>query len=220
MTSLLLRTSRSGLALFAFCIVMCGLVLATAHVSAQEKQPRKYGSMSAKDMPQRWVLVQEKSKMAYINRSAGSGPIPITNYDMELNFDPNKLQQSRLVLKADVSSMFLPARSVNTELLNHIPQSTQVASGTPSSAMFMSTSIKRSSGSEFLAQGGLRVGAKSKAMAVPFSVTLDRNAPGGMMIILKGSFTANRADFATEDYSKTGSADVPVYFELAALPAR
>ncbi len=209
----------SALRLFAFLGILAAVTVSTA-APAQEKQPRKYGVMSGQGMPQKWFLQQDKSSFTYTNRSASAQPIPITNYDMELNFDPSKLEQSRIVLTADVSSMFLPARAVNVELLEYLPPSTTVAKGTPSSAMFMSTVIKRSSGNNFVAEGGLRVGAKSRAMSIPFSVTLDKNAPGGMMIILKGEFIANRADFATEDYSKTGSSDVPVKFELAAIPAR
>ena len=204
------------------CAALCLLaaVAVSTAAPAQEKQPRKYGVMSGQGMPQKWFLQQDKSKVSYVNRSASSQAIPITNYDMELNFDPNKLEQSRMVLTADVSSMFLPARAVNLELLEFLPQSTTVVQGTPSTAMFMSTAIKRSAGNKFVAEGGLRVGGKSRAMSIPFSVTMDKNVPGGMMIILKGEFIASRADFATEDYSKTGSSDVPIQFELAAIPAR
>lgn len=203
--------------LFALVGILAALAASSA-APAQEKEPRKYGVMSGQGMPQKWFLQQDKSSFSYTNRSASAQPIPITNYDMELNFDPSRLEQSRIVLTADVSSMFLPARSVNVELLEYLPPSTTVVKGTPSTAMFMSSAIKRSSGNNFVAEGGLRVGAKSRAISIPFSVTLDKNVPGGMMIILKGEFTANRADFATEDYSKTGSSDVPVKFELAAVP--
>lgn len=210
----------SALHLFAL-LALAAAVFVSSTAIAQQKQPRKYGVMSGNAMPQKWFLQQDKSKMSYTNRAASTEPIPIINYDMELNFDPNRLEQSRLVLTADVSSMFLPARSVNVELLQYLDQSTTVVKGTPSTAMFMSSAIKRSAGSnQFVAEGGLRVGAKSRAVSIPFTVTLDQNAPGGMMIILKGGFTANRADFATEDYSKTGSSDVPISFELAAIPAK
>lgn len=199
------------------CFIAAGLFAAAPDALSQAKQPRKYGIMAGPNAPQKWALVQEKSRMSYTNRSASDKDIPITHYNMQLNFDPTKLEQSRMVLTADVSSMFLPAKSVNVPLLEYLPQSTQVAQ-TPSTATFMSTAIKRRSTNEFVAEGGLRIGSRSKAVAIPFSVALDKNVPGGMMIILRGSFTANRADFATENYSSTGQGDVPVKFELAAIP--
>lgn len=205
---------------FVAVLGILAAVTVSSNAPAQEKQPRKYGIMSGQGMPQKWFLQQDKSSVSYRNRSASSQPIPITNYDMDLNFDPNKLEQSRIVITADVSSMFLPANAVNLELLEYLPPSTTVAKGTPSTAMFMSTVIKRSGSNNFVAEGGLRVGGKSRALSIPFSVTLDKNVPGGMMIILKGEFTAQRSDFATEDYSKTGSSDVPIQFELAAIPVR
>lgn len=200
------------------CFIAAGLFIAAPDaLSQQAKQPRKYGVTAGPNAPQKWALVQEKSRMSYTNRSASSKDIPITNYNMQLNFDPTKLEQSRMVLTADVSSMFLPAKSVNVELLEYLPQTTTVAQS-PSTATFMSSSIKRRSTNEFIAEGGLRIGERSKAIAIPFFVALDKNVPGGMMIILKGGFTANRADFATENYSSTGQPDVPVKFELAAIP--
>lgn len=219
MGDLVIFKSLPALRLFVL-LALVAVVALSGVATAQQKQPRKYGVMSGANMPQKWFLQQDKSKMTYINRAASREEIPIVNYDMELNFDPNQLEKSRLVLTADVSSMFLPARSVNVELLQYLEPSTTVAPGTPSTAMFMSSAIKRSAGNQFVAEGGLRVGSKSRAISIPFTVTLDQNVPGGMMIILKGGFTANRADFATEDYSKTGSSDVPVKFELAAVPAR
>lgn len=206
--------------LFAALLSLALASITTDALSQQAKPQRKYGTLAGPNAPQKWVLVQEKSKVSYTNRSASNRDIPINNYDLDLNFDPTKLEQSRMVLIADISSMFLPARSVNVDLLEYMQPSTQVTRNTPATATFMSTSIKRKSANEFIAEGGLRVGSKSKAMAIPFSVTLDKNVPGGMMIILKGGFTANRADFATENYASTGQADVPVKFELAALPAR
>ncbi len=208
----------SALRLFALLGILAAVAVSSS-APAQEKQPRKYGVMSGPGMPQKWFLQQDKSKMSYVNREAARGSIPIINYNMELNFDPKRLEQSRMVISADVSSMFLPARAVNLELMNYLEQSTTVIQGTPSTAMFMSSAIKRTSGNQFVAEGGLRVGSKSRAISIPFTVTMDQNVPGGMMIILKGEFIANRADFATEDYSKTGSSDVPVQFELAAIPA-
>jgi polyisoprenoid-binding protein YceI len=201
------------------CFIAGGLLIAAPDALSQAKQPRKYGIMSGPTAPQKWSLVQEKSRMSYTNRSASNKDIPITNYNMQLNFDPTKLEQSRMVLTADVSSMFLPAKSVNVPLLEYLPQSTDVGQ-TPSTATFLSSAIKRRSTNEFIAEGGLRIGDKSKAISIPFSVTLDKNVPGGMMIILKGGFTANRADFTGENYSATGQGDVPVAFELAAIPMR
>lgn len=206
-------------ALALACLVAAGIFAAAPDALSQDKSQRKYGVLSGPNAPQKWSLVQEKSRMSYTNRSASSKDIPITQYDMQLNFDPTKLEQSRMVLTADVSSMFLPAKAVNVPLLEYLPQSTNVAQ-TPATATFMSTAIKRRSNNEFIAEGGLRVGEKSKAIAIPFAVALDKNVPGGMMIILKGGFTANRADFATENYTSTGQGDVPVKFELAAIPAR
>lgn len=204
---------------FLFAAVLSfGLTAVTGDALSQAKQQRKFGTLAGPNAPQKWSLVQEKSKLSYINSSASNRDIPITNYDMELNFDPNKLDQSRMVLTADISSMFLPARAVNVDLLEYLPPTTQVHRGLPSTAVFMSTAIKRRNASEFVAEGGLRVGEKSKPIAIPFTVTLDRNVPGGMMIILKGGFTANRTDFATESFAGTGGAEVPVKFELAAVP--
>jgi polyisoprenoid-binding protein YceI len=210
--------SRFVKAVLLACFIAAGLFIAAPDALSQAKQPRKYGVMAGPKAPQKWTLVQEKSRMTYTNRSASSKDIPITQYDMQLNFDPTKLEQSRMVLTADVSSMFLPAKSVNVPLLEYMPQSTQVAQ-TPATATFMSTAIKRRGSNEFIAEGGLRVGSKSKAIAIPFFVALDKSAPGGMLIILKGGFTANRAEFATENYASTGQGDVPVKFELAAIPA-
>jgi len=211
--------SRFVRALALACFIATGLFALAPDAASQSKQQRKYGVMAGPHAPQKWSLVQEKSRMTYTNRSASNKDIPITQYDMQLNFDPTKLEQSRMVLTADVSSMFLPAKSVNVPLLEYMPQSTQVAQ-TPATATFMSTAIKRRGSNEFIAEGGLRVGSKSKAIAIPFFVALDKNVPGGMMIILRGGFTANRADFATENYSGAGPNDVPVKFELAAIPMR
>jgi len=214
-----MKTAATLARAFVFAALL-GIVFMAAipDADAQAKQ-RKFGSRAGAAAVQQWSLVQEKSAFSYINRSASNRDIPINNYDIDFSFDPSKLAQSRMVLVADVSSMFLPARAVNVDLLEYMQPSTQVARNTPAAATFMSSAIKRKSGSEFVAEGGLRVGSKSKAMAIPFSVTLDRSAPGGMMIILKGSFTANRADFATENYASTGQADVPIKFELALIPA-
>jgi polyisoprenoid-binding protein YceI len=199
------------------CFIAAGLFIAMP--DAQSQQQRKFGVTSGPTAAQKWSLVQEKSTMSYTNRSASNKDIPIVNYNMELNFDPTQLQKSRMVLMADVSSMFLPAKSVNVPLLEYLTPSTDVAQ-TPSTAMFMSSAIKRRSTNEFVAEGGLRVGNRSKAIAIPFSVTMDKNVPGGMMIILKGGFTANRADFSSENFAATGQGDVPVKFELAAIPMR
>ncbi|MDP2205617.1 MAG: hypothetical protein Q8K65_04865 [Alphaproteobacteria bacterium] len=201
------------------CFIAAGLFIAAPDALSQAKQPRKYGVMAGPTAAQKWSLVQEKSSMSYTNSSASNKDIPITNYNMQLNFDPTQLEKSRMVLMADVASMFLPAKSVNVPLLEHLPQSTQVAQS-PSTATFMSSAIKRRSTNEFIAEGGIRLGDRSKAIAIPFSVTMDKNVPGGMMIILKGGFTANRGDFSIGNHASTGQSDVPVKFELAAIPMR
>jgi len=218
-----------------FSALALGITLGTTIVSTAEAQQRKAQPQPQAQQPQaeqqqvrrgqpitaqRWSMVQDKSTIFYTNPSVGRGNIPVNNFDVQLNFDPSKLDNSRLVIRADVSSMFLPSDAVNIELFQYLPKTTQVSGESPAAATFMSSAIKRRSSNEFVAEGGLRVGGKSRAVAIPFTVTLDRNVPGGMMIILRGGFTANRIDFATESYAKSGPAQVPVSFEIAAVPMR
>ena len=217
------QTRRRGLILgLSLGIIFTAALFAVQPQAQSQGLPahqRTYGSPADPKAAQRWMLVQEKSSVTYRNRAASNKDIPLTHYNLQLSIDPTKLNQSRMVLTADISSMFLPAKSVNVPLLEYLEPSTQVPAG-PATATFMSSTIKRKSSHEFIAEGGLRIGERSKAIAIPFTVKLDQNVPGGMMIILHGSFTANRADFATENYSSTGQGDVPVKFELAAVPLR
>lgn len=205
------------------CTIFAGALLSALPQAQsqglQGQQPPRYTTLSGPNAAQRWMLVQERSSVVYGNRAVGQKPIPLTHYNLQLSFDPTKLEQSHIILTADVSSMFLPAKSVNVPLLEYLEPSTQVAQG-PTRATFMSNKITRKNSHEFIAEGGLRIGEKSKPISIPFTVKLDRDVPGGMMIILQGGFTANRADFATENYSSTGQGDVPVRFELAAVPLK
>ncbi len=167
---------------------------------------------------QGWQMLPAESAMSYQNPAAG-GTIPISDFKADIAFDPSQLSSSYLNFSANAGSLFVPAEDFSPEMRQPKSNLGAVIPDSPSTAVFTSRSIQRTGDNSFTATGELEIYGQRRALSIPFTVSLRSGAGTTARMVLSGSFTARRADYAKgEDYSKLGPSEVPVTFRFTTAP--
>jgi polyisoprenoid-binding protein YceI len=174
-----------------------------------------------KSIAQAWVMDPASSTIAY---DMGNNHFSVLAMKAVINFDPNHLDQSKIMVVTDMGAMYMaPPQEDKVASLVPRPVNTGKVDETASTAIFFtSSSIQRVQANSFTTAATLTIQNISRNVAVPMTVELTKASDGTPVLTLQGSFTVNAADFMFGDTSKGtgGVGSVPVKFDIHATMAQ
>ena len=165
-----------------------------------------------------WTNAPAESVMMF---DSGVGHMPVTGFAPDVAFDPDDLPGSRIVIRADLYTAFIPLQHADPDMvamMRNSPPSGKINETSPGFAVFTSSSITRQGGKNFVMSGDLSLNGRSKQVAIPFSVSLEKNA-AGPHLVMAGAITLNPKDFAGDKLTDPGVAQLLLTFSFTEYPA-
>jgi len=145
------------------------------------------GICSTQSFAEEWIFVPEQSQLEFIASFEGAeAPGQFSQFEVALNFDPQKLDNSSLVVDVDIASADMGNGEINEEI---VEQEWFYTSVFPV-AQFRSEKIRLLSHSEYIAEGVLTLKGVNQAVSVPFHWSCN-----GQNAEMTGSVTLSRVDF-------------------------
>ena len=167
---------------------------------------------------QAWYLVQDFSQISYNNPAVAGGVVPITAFDAQISFDPDRLSSSKIMIALDVSTLFLNAQDVNVQELSKLQPVTDLIAESPATAVFISSDISKAGGNIFNVEGQLTANKVTRPITIPMTASISKHPTGSPMLTLSGEFTVNRSQFTTQAMGATGPALIPFQIRISGVP--
>lgn len=162
-------------------------------------------------MAQDWTVDKQHSQVDIVGKTPNSKLSgTVTNWDSKINFDPNHLDQSHVLVNIDVSSIH-----TNDQQFDRIlPDTSWLAARTFPLATFESRSISHVSGNTYEADGTLMIRGISQNVTLPFTLDLnDQTAHAqGVLTLVRTDFGIGGVVNDTPDFGLT----IGVKFDLNA----
>lgn len=169
---------------------------------------------------QEWIIDPASSTIAY---DMGNNHFSAVAMKAVIYFDPNHLEQSKIMVVTDMGAMYLapPKEDKLASLVPRPVNTGKVDEAAPTAIFFSSNAIQKVQANNFVTAATLTVQKITRTVSVPMTVELTKTADGTPVLTLQGSFNVNASDFIFGDTSKgAGSVGmIPVNFELHATMA-
>ena len=160
---------------------------------------------------QDWKVDKQHSHVGIVGKKAKSSIAGTVNsWDGRINFDPDHLDQSHVVINVDVGSIRTDDRQWDAVL----PGADWLAAKTFPTATFESTQISHVSGNAYQASGVLSVRGIRQNVTLPFTLDMgDQTAHAqGVLTLVRTDFNIGGVTADTPDYAAT----IGVSFDLTA----
>ena len=147
---------------------------------------------TATKTPWGWTIVKEDSRIGFTAEVQGK-PFAgeFTDFTGEIIFNPDDLSQSH----ADVRVQIVSIRSGSPERDEYIRMPAWMDATAFPEARFVSDRFEHRNGEEYVVHGALTLRGVSKAMAVPFHLSLTEDDAGRQEARMRGHFDLSRLDF-------------------------
>ena len=162
-------------------------------------------------MAQDWAVDKQHSQVGIVGKTAKTAISgTVKNWDGKINFDPNHLDTSHVVINVDVGSI----KTSDQKLDVILPGAEWLAAKTFPLATFESSTITHVGGNSYEADGVLTIRGIRQNVALPFTVDLnDQTAHAqGVLTLARTDFGIGGVVNDVTDYAVT----IGVVFDLTA----
>lgn len=161
-----------------------------------------------------WQMIPEQSRIEFSGTHAANAfKGNFSRFDAAIDFDTEKLDQSKVTVNVDLSS----AKTGDATYDGTLPEGDWLNSKKTTTATFATTTITQKE-NVYIAKGTLTLREKSAPVTLPFTLT---EQPDGATL-MEGKTTLNRMDFDIGKESDASgewvSLEIPLHITLVAKP--